>query len=361
MIFLGTNHLLTTANNPKIHSFRVVAAGDAQCNKLSFTSLLNGPEKFGGFTNDTDSILSASPAKITKPILMCFVCKLSFGNTKSFGLHANAEHSLNLQESDKILLSRDYSSAILQRSVDEKPQISFLEPFDSHQLIDNKNENTQKSKLNTVCDSSTPSPITRLSPMCESPKISNNQFVASNDISNSNLDQDSAFSDNATDNKNSSRKKSMNASESTGKGINNKITNDFPNQPQQSMYFKHDRLTPSTPLNASQQNFQFQELKHKQEIPSQPTFVGCPIHLTGKGIDCKACEMLECSFPSGVAVDIKSPLTPSKSPNNPCHYTSSSPTLTLAGSPTNQPAPSFTIGACPEHVNGRPFGIDCAR
>lgn len=357
MRLLGTNHLLTTANNPKIHSFRVVAAGDAQCNKLSFTSLLNGPDKSEGYINETDSI-SASPAKITKPILMCFVCKLSFGNTKSFGLHANAEHSLNLQESDKILLSRDYSSAILQRSVDEKPQISFLEPFDSQQLVD-RSEN-QKTKINTtVCDSSTSSPITRSSPMCESPKINNTQFVTSNDV---NQDQDSAYCENTND-KNSSRKKCLNAIELTTKGVNNKQINELLNQPQQGIYVKHDRLTPSAPLNAAQQqnfSFQGQDSKLKQDMSGQLPFIGCPIHTNGKGIDCKACEMLECSF-GGTMVDIKSPQTPNKSPNNPSHYTSSSPTLTLAGSPTNQLAPSFTIGACPEHVNGRPFGIDCAR
>ncbi|XP_055922638.1 zinc finger protein 2 isoform X2 [Eupeodes corollae] len=95
----------TTTNNPKIHSFRVVTARDACVN----ISELN---------------------KIQKPILMCFICKLSFGNTKSFSLHANSEHTLNLQESEKLLLNREYSSAIIQRNVDEKPQISFLEPLD---------------------------------------------------------------------------------------------------------------------------------------------------------------------------------------------------------------------------------------
>lgn len=41
--------------------------------------------------------------------------------------------------------------------------------------------------------------------------------------------------------------------------------------------------------------------------------------------------------------------------------TSPPDTLPLTISPTSQPAPSFTIGACPEHVNGRPFGVDCSR
>lgn len=62
---------------------------------------------------------------------MCFICKLSFGITKSFSLHANTEHGLDLQELEKhLLMQREYSSAIIQRNMDESPQISFLEPVD---------------------------------------------------------------------------------------------------------------------------------------------------------------------------------------------------------------------------------------
>lgn len=66
-----------------------------------------------------------------KPILMCFICKLSFGNTKLFSSHANTEHKLNLSESEKMLLCREYSSAIIQKNNDENSQISFLEPLDA--------------------------------------------------------------------------------------------------------------------------------------------------------------------------------------------------------------------------------------
>lgn len=42
---------------------------------------------------------------------------------------------------------------------------------------------------------------------------------------------------------------------------------------------------------------------------------GCPEHPTGKGVDCKTCELLECSF-YGIGTDsIRLPRTPSKSPN----------------------------------------------
>lgn len=42
---------------------------------------------------------------------------------------------------------------------------------------------------------------------------------------------------------------------------------------------------------------------------------GCPEHPNGKGVDCKTCELLECSF-YGIGTDsIRLPRTPSKSPN----------------------------------------------
>lgn len=132
LVYLFTDgaHLPATPNNPKIHSFRVVTASDAQCilptgvNTDSTVTPINS----GMDSNNLDG-KSSSSTKITKPILMCFICKLSFGNTKSFGLHANTEHTLNLQENEKNLLNREYSSAIIQRNIDEKPQISFLQPL----------------------------------------------------------------------------------------------------------------------------------------------------------------------------------------------------------------------------------------
>lgn len=142
-IKLDGHHLAVTPNNPKIHSFRVVSANDAHCMGLPPTSTPtktliandNGGtiDATGGTTNNSSSECGGKVGgtKITKPILMCFICKLSFGNTKSFGLHANTEHTLNLQESEKTLLSREYSSAIIQRNIDEKPQISFLQPLDT--------------------------------------------------------------------------------------------------------------------------------------------------------------------------------------------------------------------------------------
>lgn len=61
-----------------------------------------------------------------------------------------------------------------------------------------------------------------------------------------------------------------------------------------------------------QQHQQLQQLRHGT----------CPEHPNGKGVDCKTCELLECSFYGIGTESIRLPRTPSKSPNgNGCNVT----------------------------------------
>ncbi|XP_055714609.1 zinc finger protein 2 isoform X2 [Phlebotomus papatasi] len=214
---------VVSPNNPKIHSFRVVMAREASVN----ISELN---------------------RISKPVLMCFICKLSFGNAKSFGIHANSEHNLNLLESEKTLLSREYSSAILQRNIDERPQISFLEPLGSASV----------APIPLVPDTKIASDIAT-NPETE-------KEFSSVDTSSPELPSTMAPPDTQTD---------------------TQASPDAPPKP------------PEPPKSPS------------PHMPTPPT-----------------CE--------------------------PKNY---APTM----SPTSTVAPSFTIGACPDHINGRPLGIDCIR
>ncbi|XP_070574192.1 zinc finger homeobox protein 3-like [Ptychodera flava] len=65
----------------------------------------------------------------SKPILMCFLCKLSFGFAKSFIGHAVNEHKLVLNDTERKIMSRKNQSAIIQGLGKEKePLLSFLEP-----------------------------------------------------------------------------------------------------------------------------------------------------------------------------------------------------------------------------------------
>ncbi|XP_048828787.1 zinc finger homeobox protein 3-like isoform X1 [Brienomyrus brachyistius] len=64
-----------------------------------------------------------------KPILMCFLCKLSFGYARSFVTHAVHDHRMTLNEDERRLLGHKHASAIIQGiGKDKEPLISFLEP-----------------------------------------------------------------------------------------------------------------------------------------------------------------------------------------------------------------------------------------
>uniref|UniRef100_A0AAY4A8J7 Zinc finger homeobox protein 3 n=1 Tax=Denticeps clupeoides TaxID=299321 RepID=A0AAY4A8J7_9TELE len=71
-----------------------------------------------------------------KPILMCFLCKLSFGFSRSFVTHAVHDHRMTLNEEEQKLLSNKYVSAIIQGiGKDKEPLISFLEPKKSNSVL----------------------------------------------------------------------------------------------------------------------------------------------------------------------------------------------------------------------------------
>uniref|UniRef100_A0A8C4QWI9 C2H2-type domain-containing protein n=1 Tax=Eptatretus burgeri TaxID=7764 RepID=A0A8C4QWI9_EPTBU len=64
-----------------------------------------------------------------KPILMCFLCKLSFGFVYSFAVHAIEQHRLRFVPEERQLLQRVGASAIVQGvGPDWHPLLSFLEP-----------------------------------------------------------------------------------------------------------------------------------------------------------------------------------------------------------------------------------------
>ncbi|XP_061436374.1 LOW QUALITY PROTEIN: zinc finger homeobox protein 3-like, partial [Lethenteron reissneri] len=64
-----------------------------------------------------------------KPILMCFLCKLSFGYVRSFATHAAHDHQMTLIDEERRLLASKNVSAIIQGiGKDREPLISFLEP-----------------------------------------------------------------------------------------------------------------------------------------------------------------------------------------------------------------------------------------
>lgn len=416
------------SNNPKIHSFRVVSAREAAVNDIDLLS----PSSITATNTSTGNNISVSPEKISqqlsktsstsnqtkihKPILMCFICKLSFGNTKSFTLHASTEHQLNLQEPEKLLLSREYSSAILQRNNDEKPQLSFLEPLEQQQqqspsLISMKQQQELQQKLindfvqqiqkqaiaansnnnndhqQQINDQSTAMLLNNSSSssLIKSPNhLAHNSSSSSNNTSstspsssshakhnnNSGTDNSSSANNNTNNNLTNSSSSVMNSQQQQSSSLNQQNS---PSSSSTSSAVANNNSTSSSATATQQQQLLastnaaaaaklLSEFLHQQQQQFQRS-LQCSEHQGLQGVDCKNCEMLN--------IGLRSPLTPSKSPNssvggdmNLTSPTTSTPLPQSSGGThlnLSPGAPSFTIGACPEHINGRPIGVECAR
>lgn len=154
-------------SNPRTHSFRIVSFSKESTGNKSDTS----SSPLGGSDGGRDSVgeeqaqnlSSSSPTSTAstqaghKAILMCFSCKLSFGTCRSFIAHAKMEHSLTLNDYERMLLEKNYSSAIIQTNTER--QFYFLVPFEekssanSTNINNNNSINTSTSIKTTMMDS----------------------------------------------------------------------------------------------------------------------------------------------------------------------------------------------------------------
>ncbi len=250
-------------DTPVVHSYRVYSARDKTG---------TGEEKSSEQQKHPLVDYATVPVK---PILMCFICKLSFGCGQSFNSHCADGHSLELNEEEKDLLHSKNSSAIIQNVGKEKePLVSFLEPVMS----------TGRQK---PCPPFSPGAINHLlsaAAAASLPKV--------------------------------------------------------PNIPPSS-----------SPSSVSAED-------HQQQRVS-PLLASTPPAL---GVASAINPPLSSSSSSR-----RSPLESSRSPavspsaNSPSPVTLPPPT-TLSQVPTNaNMLQGTTIGACPEHVNGRPTGIECSQ
>lgn len=314
-----------------------------------------------------------------KPILMCFICKLSFGNTKLFSSHANTEHKINLSEPEKTLLCREYSSAIIQKNSDENSQISFLEPLDA------------AAKTAAMMNSSS----------FDISKSNLNDSVSENNDNNNNNHDDGTENDDGMDlsaDKTDINKDAQDEHQPrlTPKSLSSLTGRTSPPQPPALNVLQ--RLTGGDFkfLNSSADLSQLTSLleQHKtlneflaqqQHQQLQHQRLTCPEHADAPNlndIDCKNCEFLNINLLNS-PLTLKSPIKGSfgqhQTESN-ASSTSSKTSSPITSSVTPNSAlqlhqnlqhqqqqsnlntsPSFTIGACPDHMNGRPIGVDCAR
>ena len=104
---------------PVVHSYRVYAARDKD--------QVRRPEE--------PKQVPAVPIVVpVKPILMCFICKLSFACHKLFGSHCVDSHHLELtSDENEILNQKNTSAIILKVGTEQETQVSFLEPVSAPQ------------------------------------------------------------------------------------------------------------------------------------------------------------------------------------------------------------------------------------
>jgi hypothetical protein len=390
-----TNHALfflsspdvSQSNNPKIHSFRVISSRDATMNSSSSTqSSVAASNSLTAQSNDsspcTTPSLEQAEEKASekkdnnqhrqqKPILMCFICKLSFGTTKLFSAHANAEHKLNLNDSEKMLLCREYSSAIIQKNSDENSQISFLEPLDA-----------AAAKTTAAM---TPSPF-------DISKNNLNDSVNDNNDNNNNHD-DLTENDDGMDlsadktdiNKDAQDEHQPRLTPKSLSSLTGRTSPPPPPSLLQRFTAGGDFKFLNSPADLSQLTSLLEQHKTLNEFLAQhqQQRLTCPAHVDAPNlndIDCKNCEFLNInhlnspltlkspikgsfgqhqteSNASSTSSKTSSPITSSVTPNS---------ALQLHQNLQQQQAnintsPSFTIGACPDHMNGRPIGVDCTR
>ncbi|XP_075160188.1 Zn finger homeodomain 2 [Haematobia irritans] len=433
-------------NNPKVHTFKILNATDASIN----------------FRQEQTT------TQIKTPILMCFICKLSFGITKLFVLHANKEHGIDLQEFERsLLLRREYASAIIQKNMDENPQISFLEPdcADTKQFLNEpekkgetqlssctmmQRENNESNDISSDATNTHMNPkgnvsLQSLSTSCSAISLPTTsqanenkplQYVDDNNqVSPMNFAR-SIYADDKTrtltpqnplltpavtpmaidmspntttgsiqpksedklmdysSDKNCTESEEDNASLQLEKNdmsweqkekLASALTN--PSVQLSSLHaswfvLSAEQNTGNVKMISDFLQQQLSELQQQNHF-TFPTCIdrlssirkGCPLHIDRKGVDCKSCELAEVNLNvkeqkknSARKQNVTSGITPVRTGNNnqlslvpknmvthnnmrQCTITSTAPPVTT----------SFTIGACSDHINGRPLDVECIR
>ena len=247
-----------------------------------------------------------------KPILMCFVCKLSFGSVSSFINHCISEHNIMLTEKEKSILDAKNTSAIIQLvGKDKEPVLSFLEP------VVKKVPSSNAASQNNI-------------PIAPQLLPEKDQILSPNAIKgllSAALTQQQKLP-------------SPNIMDAAGPGPSGRPPLFLP---------------PATPPGGAD---------GKAAANFLPPFLASA--MAGS-----AGSLLENLTSAAMLRNSLENLT-RKSPNveNNNGRSSVSPITSMAPSPLNIPGlgppslndtlPGTTIGACPEHINGRPTGVECA-
>lgn len=381
---------------PVMHSYRVYSVRNNKCQVGPASS--KEEEGTSSPTKDCSSVP-------VKPILMCFVCKLSFGYAKSFVAHAMSDHNVILLDDEKDILSHKNTSAIIQCVGKEKePLVSFLEP------------------LSPVITAPTLRPVVSQLSASTSSILSSGSSSSRRLCSDNNLPKvPNIHSSSNNNNNNSCNAAIRNTIDGCGSLTSSTCASDVSDKHVAESLVIHRRI--SSPLSISSPNVHVPETQpvslscRNNSIGAEcnpSSFSSTTTSNTNTASPCfaTATSPLSSSCSTGVTANVttpassssntssnniarsadgsldcvldltrKSPVssassttTPLSSTNIPSPGTSPSPSSTVV-SPlltsgtvsmyTTQHPPSFltgtTIGVCPDHLSGRPSGVDCAK
>ncbi|PSN40320.1 hypothetical protein C0J52_24543 [Blattella germanica] len=340
---------------PIMHSYRVFTVRDNKSGDSDDGKADSGTERSASGNNEGDKskskqVLAQQQKKgekysgkdcssvPVKPILMCFICKLSFGYAKSFVAHAMGDHNVALLEDEKDILGHKNASAIIQCvGKDKEPLVSFLEPLSPMNVAgEGKRESEMSMKKEEVIRTS-PASSESARGECE------DKNKASDDISDSAAESLVTHRRQSQDN---------NALSPTGRpNVQN------PHVPETSV---------SLPQNgSSSSNIQSNRM------------IGVGINSV---MDLTRKSPISASVASSGGNNGRNSVSPGASPSP---GSTLSPLLSAAAvaaaaaasvatagtTPTSlpypQPPPNFltgtTIGVCPDHMGGRPSGVECAK
>jgi len=341
---------------PVMHSYRVYTVRDkaAAAAAAAAASAAAAATDGGGTSNRPPSQQSNDCSTVpVKPILMCFICKLSFGYAKSFVAHATGEHGVTLQEDEYNILGHKNASAIVQCVGKEKePLVSFLEPLalspsNSKAHHHHHHHHTHHHNTRIASPSSLSSSSSSVAAAAAAAHKVPNAFINDGNRSSS--------SDGSADQKGCPESLVVHRRNTTPPNSSPSVNT----VPETSVSLPQSG-SPRNNVNSFSISKNNNNCNNKATTASaaagRSNVYDCIMDLTRKS------PISALAVSSGTSARSNS-ASPGASPSP---GTTLSPQL-MPGAPLSypQPPPNFmtgtTIGVCPDHMNGRPSGVDCAR
>ncbi len=334
------------ADAPVVHSYKVfsVRSPDGGCD--SRPAEVEAEKRLSTMANTVP----------VKPILMCFICKLSFGFAKSFEGHCTGEHGLEMSGEERDMLAAKNSSAIIQVvGKDKRLLVSFLEPVaPASGRVEEAASSTREESSPRV---SIPPPVVQERREENSILVEEKEEVANKDE-----DEDSSK---PQEKEEEPKEPQVTLSPTAIKGIlSAALTQNAASlAAAAAAAAAASSSASSTPSTSSPiDSLLPRSLPHPfPPLPPPPDFV------TGGGVSPGL-------PPTSSVMDLFSlPLALRGGPQPP-HLPPPPPPLRSGESSLAPPSPipqgipsnanmlqGTTIGACPDHVNGRQAGVDCAK